>query len=261
MDENTTIQKKYESIYARLETEKKEIDKLESLNIYYKNEQQLLNQKLLALNEELANTKEKISKINNFDKFIENEKKNSTKFPSESEENREEKANLNHFYREHHKKNIDKDDTDTGIIYQLIQEQLSSFNEKIINLCHVNVPVKAVKTVLDVKVIGVTFLENPNDFKTPAQRTQTFRVNQKSKVEDLIKGSIEFWELSKEYSRYNYYVIDQDYNLKQVFEKDFNTEVDQYYKSLGRIRLSKMYIVSKSANTSKLIIFKLTKYI
>lgn len=253
MDETATIQKKYESIYNRLESEKKDIDKLNSLNVYYKNEQQQLNQKLLALNEELANTKEKISKIQNFDKFIENEKKSSTKFPSESEENREEKANLNHFFREHDRKNIEKDDSDTGLIYQIIQEQLSGFNEKIINLCHVNVPVKTVKTLLDIKVIGVTYLENPNDFKTPAQRTQTFRVNQKSKVEDLIKGSLEFWEVSKNYSRYNYFVIDQDYNLKQVFEKEFNLEVEHYYKSLGRIRLAKMYIVSKSGNGSKII--------
>jgi hypothetical protein len=251
MDENATIQKKYESIYARLESEKKEVDRLESLNIYYKNEQQQLNQKLLALNEELSNTKEKVSKISNFDKFIENEKKNSVKLPSESEENTEEKANLNQFYREHDKKNIDKGDNDTSLIYQIIQEQLNSFNDKIFNLCHVNVPVKSVKTIIDIKVIGVTYLENPNDFKTPTQKIQTFRVNHKLKMEDLVKGSLEFWELSKNYSRYNYYVIDSEFNLKQLFEKDFNIEVEQYYKSLGRIRVSKMFIVLKSENTSK----------
>lgn len=238
--EAVLLQKKLESLLTRIETEKQQIEKANSLTEHYKEEQLSLNQKLLLLNEEVNLLKEtKASK------------------PIEQLTNyTNERDKLKDYFKEVSKKDNtgQNNDEDYNVVYKIIQNYLENSYERINNVCYNRIPNNEKIVNIDTKCIAVYFLESVQDFETKNQRVQTFRMNSDSNLEDFIRASLNFWEVSVEYDRYEFYALDQNYIPQIIHEKYFDLNTELYYKSLGRVRLAKLFIIQKG-EVSKSIIF------
>eukprot|EP00340_Litonotus_pictus_P005253 CAMPEP_0170525558 /NCGR_PEP_ID=MMETSP0209-20121228/10999_1 /TAXON_ID=665100 ORGANISM="Litonotus pictus, Strain P1" /NCGR_SAMPLE_ID=MMETSP0209 /ASSEMBLY_ACC=CAM_ASM_000301 /LENGTH=845 /DNA_ID=CAMNT_0010814851 /DNA_START=80 /DNA_END=2620 /DNA_ORIENTATION=- len=223
-----------------------------TINTYLKNQQTTLNSNLLSINEELEALKE-----GNNEDFTKSSPRNKTRnnkgIGIEETQDLSEKQRLKEnriLFREvgeDDSKQKAIEDEDMKIIYSSLERILNQCFEKTQNVCYDYFPRKEQVVHLDFKCFSVTFLESAIDLKFPNNiRVQTFRLIPEIVIDDFIKGSLDFWELSKDYSRYDYYGVDQQNQLRFIHEKDYETPVENYLKTLGRIKFAKFYIVMKS---------------
>lgn len=225
--------------------------KLESLKINLGNEakeNKILKEKLISQEEDFKIQTMRLNMLKEeYESKCQNKKKEKMSFKGNSNENE-----IYEKYKEESHSLINKDNAvDNKIIYKAISKYFENLNSsmKEISMDH---KFEIEKNLVEIRCIGVTYLENQQDLFTENQLCQSFRICNTIRIATFIKNALEFWNISQSEKNLSvYYQISEN---KVSFVESRSLFIDQVYKQSGKEKIEefKIYIVK---NSSKYILF------
>ena len=247
------LESKLENLHKKVENENKQKEKIKSLIKYEEDEKMSLKEKINSISEEYTSLVKERTKLwaTLPEKFL----KTSTNIVLEEVESSEREKNEENFKKKfaaipsnQQKDNENGVDTELYLVYEAINEIFKEKLEMFSNLCFNHIEKHPEFTQLEIKSLGVCYLESSIDILDPSlHRKQVFTLHNNLNLIDFIKEALEFWEKSTDIGKYEIYFTNSKGIPERVDLKDYKTSIDLFYKIVvGKINSAELYIIQVS---------------